>query len=93
MMRHVTHRDRAGEMCVVLRGQHRPRVFAQWSRPLWVVISGGHSSESENVRHEFEAAGARVLHTDQDGAVRVRIAADRFSVEKWRRHVRPFAVR
>ncbi|HJN09933.1 MAG TPA: ComEC/Rec2 family competence protein [Pirellulaceae bacterium] len=87
-----------GSYDVVMAPHHgsprsRPRVFAQWSRPLWVVISGGHSSESENVRCEFEAGGARVLHTDQDGAVRVRIAADRFSVEKWRRHVRPFAVR
>jgi competence protein ComEC len=70
----------------------RPRVFAEWSRPTWVVISGGHSSESDNVRREFEAAGAHVLHTDHDGAVSVRIAANRFSVEKWRRRARPFDV-
>lgn len=66
-----------------------PREFAQWSRPRWVVISGGHSSESAQVRREFEMAGARVLHTAEDGAVRVRITADHLSVEEWRRHARP----
>jgi competence protein ComEC len=70
----------------------RPRVFAAWSRPTWVVISGRHSREGSHVRRVFEAAGARVLHTDHDGAVLVRIAAGRITVRNWRRHVRPFDV-
>lgn len=70
----------------------RPRQFAAWSQPEWVVISGGHAHESAAVCQEFAAAGARVLHTDRDGAIRVTMGPGVFDVSRWRGQQRPFAL-
>jgi len=71
----------------------QPQRFAAWTRPSIVVISGGDAGACEEVRRAYMAAGATVLHTDRDGAIRVRIATGQFTLEKYRRHVRPFVYR
>ncbi|MBI1902988.1 MAG: ComEC/Rec2 family competence protein [Planctomycetia bacterium] len=42
--------------------------LAAWSKPEWVVISGARASDSRGVAAAYTKAGARVLHTAEDGA-------------------------
>lgn len=61
-----------------------PPGFSGWSRPEYVVISGGHSSDSGGrVASAYKSAGARVFHTAHDGAVRFLLNADEISVSRW----------
>jgi competence protein ComEC len=61
-------------------GSSRPAVFSEWSKPDWVIISGG-SADGRLARPAYEANGATVLNTADCGAVCVTIAPDRFDVQ------------
>jgi competence protein ComEC len=60
--------------CEVLLAPHHgsrrsdPPGFAAWSTPEWVVISGG-NNDTRPVVETYQAAGARVLLTNQHGMV------------------------
>lgn len=62
--------------CDVLLAPHHgsrrsdPPGFAAWSTPEWVVISGGDEDDIQPVVQTYQAAGARVLVTGEDGLVR-----------------------
>jgi competence protein ComEC len=68
--------------CDVLLAPHHgsrqsdPPGFAAWSRPEWVVISGGRGAEVEPVIETYKRAGARVVRTHVSGLVRFSVAAD-----------------
>ena len=61
--------------CDVLLAPHHgsrrsdPPGFSAWSKPEWVVLSGGGGEQAAPVIHTYEAAGATVLVTDEVGAV------------------------
>ena len=65
--------------CDILLAPHHgsrrsdPPGFAVWSTPNWVVISGGGSDDIAGVRQTYERAGARVLATNEAGAVRFSV--------------------
>lgn len=50
-----------------------PSGLAAWSRPDWLIISGGNRPEHRATEASYRRAGAEVLHTGRHGAVRVRI--------------------
>ena len=56
-------------------GQSNPPGLAAWCRPEWVVISGTHGSSTRPLEAAYRAAGSRVFHTADTGAVGVRIDA------------------
>jgi competence protein ComEC len=68
--------------CDVLLAPHHgsrqsdPPGFAAWSRPEWVVISGGRGAEVKPVIETYRQAGARVVRTHDSGLVRFSVAAD-----------------
>lgn len=57
-------------------GQSNPPGLAAWSTPEWVVISGSRRWDPRPVEAAYRAAGSRVLHTADVGAVSVRIDAE-----------------
>ncbi len=61
-----------------------PPGFAAWATPRVTVISGSRSDISEDVNEAYHAAGSRVYHTAQDGAVRVTLRQDGVYVQTWR---------
>src|SRR5262245_50822029 len=69
-----------------------PSRFAQWCDPEFVVISGrrglGADATIDSVQDYFRLNGAEVLHTADDGCVRVEISPSRFAVSTFRPHVR-----
>ncbi len=69
-----------------------PAKFAQWSRPEFVIISGrrglGDEVAIDAVKRSFRLQGAEVLHTAEDGCVRVEISPRKFAVSTFRPHVR-----
>ncbi len=73
--------------CDVLLAPHHgsrgsnPPGLARWCTPQWVVISGGRRWDSREVRADYEAAGSRVLHTAECGAVSVTIDPSGVKVE------------
>jgi competence protein ComEC len=56
-----------------------PTGFALWSRPEFVVVSGGYDGQQrgplETVKDSYKARGAKVLHTAEVGAVRLELSA------------------
>ncbi|MCH8922835.1 MAG: ComEC/Rec2 family competence protein, partial [Planctomycetes bacterium] len=62
-----------------------PPGFAAWSTPEWVVVSGGDSRDAEVVRKVYTAQGAKLLHTDENGAVHFRIEGGEVFVDSWRK--------
>jgi competence protein ComEC len=68
--------------CDVLLAPHHgsrqsdPPGFAAWSRPEWVVISGGRGANVKPVIETYKRAGARVIGTYDSGLVRFSVAAD-----------------
>jgi competence protein ComEC len=60
-----------------------PPGFAAWSTPEWAIVSGGRADRAPEVDAAYRAHGCRVLHTAQCGAVRVRVAGDKLSVDCW----------
>jgi competence protein ComEC len=83
--------------CDVIMAPHHgsprsdPTGFALWSRPEFVVVSGGHEAESrspaEVVKESYRARGATVLHTAETGAVRVELSAEGVRVRTHRQVV------
>jgi len=61
-----------------------PPGFAAWSRPEWVVISGGFDRNDTQVLDAYQQHGAQVLHTAYDGAVTVRIEGGNIQVDCFR---------
>jgi competence protein ComEC len=68
--------------CDILLAPHHgsrrsdPPGFAVWSTPNWVVISGGGGDDIAGVRQTYERAGARVIATNETGAVEFLIGND-----------------
>lgn len=66
--------------CDILLAPHHgsrrsdPPGFAAWSRPEWVVISGGGGDDIEPVMQTYGRAGARMLSTNDVGAVQFAIS-------------------
>lgn len=66
--------------CDILLAPHHgsrrsdPPGFAAWSRPEWVVISGGGGDDVQPVMQTYGRAGARVLSTNDVGTVRFAIS-------------------
>jgi competence protein ComEC len=56
--------------------QSRPESFAQWSRPQLAVISGLQRRVARESRQAWEAVGATVHLTDQDGAILINLFPD-----------------
>ena len=77
---------------MVLRGQYHPGGFADWSTPEFVVISGSRSLGDiptiERVKHSFRIRGAEVLHTAEDGCIRLEIGPAGLTATTFRPHVR-----
>lgn len=69
-----------------------PGGFADWATPEFVVISGSRSLGDiptiERVKDSFRVRGAEVLHTAEDGCIRVVIARSGLQVTTYRPHVR-----
>jgi competence protein ComEC len=77
--------------CDVLLAPHHgsrrsdPPGFAAWSRPEWVVLSGGGGELPAPVIRTYEQAGARVFVTDESGAVRFHVTPDSvLTASTWR---------
>jgi len=72
-----------------------PGGFADWSTPQYVIISGsrnlGDIAAVESVKHSYRLRGAEVLHTAEDGCVRVEISAAGLSATTFRPHIRSTA--
>jgi competence protein ComEC len=68
-----------------------PPGLAAWSQPEWVVISGARPSESRAVAAAYAKAGARVVHTAEDGAATFIIYASgvRATTHRARRSLDP----
>jgi competence protein ComEC len=68
--------------CDVLLAPHHgsrrsdPPGFAAWSTPEWVVLSGGGGEQAAPVIHTYEQSGARVLVTNEVGAVQFKVERD-----------------
>jgi len=68
--------------CDVLLAPHHgsqrsdPPGFAAWSRPAWVVVSGGRSHDHGEVNDAYRQVGAEVVHTSEVGAVRFCISGE-----------------
>jgi competence protein ComEC len=63
--------------------QSNPVGLAGWSTPEWVVISGGRDV-APAVPATYTERGARVLHTANDGAVRVVLRREAVEAASWR---------
>lgn len=77
--------------CDILMAPHHgsrrsdPPGLAAWSTPEWVVVSGPAGADVALVTRTYVAAGARVLHTYDNGTVALAIAGDRpISVRSYR---------
>ena len=80
--------------CDVIMAPHHgsirsdPTGFALWSRPEYVVMSGGRDVEphaaTESVKDSYRARGARVFHTAEDGAVRFELSETGITVSPFR---------
>jgi competence protein ComEC len=57
--------------------------FSAWSTPEYVVVSGGRDENLARVKAAYDASGAKVLHTAEDGAVRVTIDRRSLTVRTW----------
>lgn len=74
--------------CDVLLAPHHgsrnsdPPGMAAWSRPDWVVVSGG-GDEPNTAAATYRRRGGRVLSTATGGALRIRFAAGQVFAENW----------
>jgi competence protein ComEC len=64
-----------------------PARFLTWSTPEWVIVSGGRHRHvrAASASNPYRSAAATVLHTAEDGAIRVRCTAQSLTVHSWRR--------
>ena len=78
------------EPCDVLlaphHGSHRsdPPGFADWSRPGYVVVSGGRGEVDQQVAGSYQQVGAQVLHTGQLGAIEFRLRPEQVQAAAFR---------
>ena len=61
-----------------------PVAFSAWCQPGWVVISSGHGHDTGPAERAFRAAGSRVLHTVENGAVRATLDDSGLRIRRWR---------
>jgi competence protein ComEC len=66
--------------------QSEPAALAAWSTPRWAVISGDRRYDLRPVVAIYQAAGSRVLHTAETGAVRVTIDPAGIRADGFRGH-------
>ena len=65
--------------CDILLAPHHgsrrsdPPGFAAWSRPDWVVVSGGRGHDQTEFTQAYQQVGAEVIRTAETGAVRFSI--------------------
>ena len=64
-------------------GLEQQEAFADWARPEWVIFSGADPSKVRSAEAAYLARGARSLHTARDGAVRVELHPDGFTIRHW----------
>jgi competence protein ComEC len=64
------------------RNSH-PEQFMQWSKPEFVVISGGSQRVSGKMVATFAASGRTVARTDHDGAIRFEIRPTGIQMRCW----------
>jgi competence protein ComEC len=90
--------ERAPIDCDVIMAPHHgsirsnPAGFARWSIPEHVIISGGIGRDARPVTEAYEAAGGRVYHTAEDGAVQIVVRDRRYRITTYRRPgKRPYA--
>jgi competence protein ComEC len=75
--------------CEVLLAPHHgsrrsdPPGFAAWSTPEWVVISGGGDADLLPVVQTYEAAGARVLLTHEQGLIQFSVGGKSIEMASW----------
>ena len=75
--------------CDVIMAPHHgsmrsdPAGFSAWSTPETVVISGGAREGMDEIRAAYSRGGATVLHTAQDGAIRVVVGEAGVAVSRW----------
>ncbi len=78
-----------GLPCDVIAAPHHgsvrsgPEDFVAWSTPRHVVISGGRLSHSHTAADVYQQAGARVLHTADNGAVTIEITPEGMKVDSF----------
>lgn len=70
----VPHHGSAGSM---------PKALARWCTPEVAIISGSFGQSPESVSRVYTAAGAKVMHTAHDGAIRVLIDRNQWRVERF----------
>lgn len=66
------------DTCITMAPHHGslrsdPLGFSSWATPEYVVISGGSGRDIGAVKWAYEYGGAKVFHTQTDGAVRFQI--------------------
>jgi competence protein ComEC len=64
--------------------QSNPEDFLDWAKPEWVIISGGDATACAVARAEYARHGARVLHTDRAGTVKVHLSRDSIQLRTWK---------
>ncbi len=76
--------------CDVLMAPHHgslncdPAAFVRWSNPEWVVISAGAVRASSKAKQAYALRGARVMHTNDDGAIRICLSEQGVSAQAWK---------
>ena len=72
--------------CDILMAPHHgslssnPSEIMNWSRPNWVIVSGGEKDNTQEIIEVYSSTGARVHHLNRTGAVSIRLNKDRISV-------------
>ncbi len=76
--------------CDVLSAPHHgsvrslPEEILNWSRPEWVVISGGERENTDKVRTAYSSTGSVILNTYVDGEVSICLDRERVQVTTFR---------
>lgn len=74
--------------CDVIMAPHHgsthsdPLGFHAWTKPEWVVISGG-SGDATIAKQAYYGENTHVLHTAESGAIRVEIKGNQIAVRSW----------
>jgi competence protein ComEC len=75
--------------CDVLLAPHHgsrysdPPGFAAWSRPEWVVVSGGGGDDVRPVIDTYRRAGGRVILTDESGRIHFSLRNESIEMASW----------
>jgi competence protein ComEC len=60
-----------------------PKRFSAWSTPEVVVVSGGHERGLRAVRTAYASRGASIVHTAEDGAIRIALSSAGIHAAHW----------